>query len=34
MVSREECESMGMEFVEGYHRPDGTYVRSFCRKVG
>ena len=28
---RIECEERGMEFVEGYRKDDGTWVRSYCR---
>ena len=27
-----ECESIGGEWVRGYKKYDGTYVKSFCRK--
>ena len=32
MVTREECEERGMEFVESYYNNDGSYVKSFCRR--
>ena len=32
MVSREECEERGMEFVESYYTDSGSYVKSFCRR--
>ena len=32
MVTKEECEERGMEFVESYYNNDGGYVPSFCRK--
>ena len=32
MTTKEECESLGMEFVEGHRNHRGGYVPSFCRK--
>ena len=30
--SKEECESLGLEWVDGYETHKGKIVRSFCRK--
>lgn len=32
MVTKEECEELGMEFVEAYYNNNGVYVKSFCRR--
>ncbi len=32
MTTEEECESLGMEFVEGHANGKGGYIRAFCRK--
>ena len=34
MVTKEECQRDGGEWVTNYHRADGTVVRSFCRNIG
>ncbi len=31
MATQEECESMGMDYVPGYKKRDGSYVSGFCR---
>ena len=30
-MNKEECESIGGEWIEGYKKSDGKYVRSYCR---
>jgi hypothetical protein len=34
MMNREECETIGGEWVKGYRRKDGTEVHGFCRDIG
>lgn len=31
-MDKEECESIGGEWVKAYKKYDGTYVKSFCRR--
>jgi len=30
-MNKEECEGMGKEYVEGYRKKDGTYVKGYCK---
>ena len=32
MVTREECESLDMDFIYGFKRSDNSYDKGFCRK--
>ena len=32
MTTKEECEELGMEFVEGHANGKGGYTRAYCRK--
>ena len=31
-IKKEECENQGKEYVSGYKREDGTWVKGFCRE--
>lgn len=32
MMTKEECESKHMEWVDGYHKYRNTFVHGYCRK--
>ena len=31
-MNKMECDEIGGEWVDAYHKEDGTYVKSFCRR--
>ncbi len=33
MVTKEECEAGGFEWVKGYRKDEGTWVLAFSRKT-